>query len=729
MKRLLTLIFLLAFPAMNSAQSPEPGDSFVVSIEHSELTDNGDPRVPLRISLESGKEILAAELTIVYDPKSLAVLEVSPGGPAESFTIFEAETAVPGKIEILLTDFTGQTIPAGKVENLITISFAVLPGAAKGEHPVIIAKAILADQDAGRHFPAVVNGGILNPFAVVTDNFYQYYGSDYAFWVNAENDSPISFYLTNRKPVIALELRVRYNQEVCSFLGLYGELRILLMKIQEVHAAEGFVSIVITDFDGGIIPAGSGKLFTLAFTNTKDPLASFSIEQLIIADTNANRTTPEIFYQKSYTPFETITADTTENRPRIVLSTTEVSFGEVPVSLTSDKKIIIMNLGDVDLVVSKISSSEGAFSPDTDSATIGPSSSRDLPITFSPQNLRSYTATLTITSNDGILKVSLTGTGVEKLFPEISVEPAVVEFGEVVVLSPSKKTLVITNSGTGPLEISDIVVPGFSPFSVSPDSLTIAAGENQAVTVTFTPWVEQSYSENILIISNNTPLTVTATGTGVSGPGCDFDGNGTVNVSDVIALLIFQRDRPGDRGSDFNRDGKSNILDAIAMLLAQRDNSCPDAGALLSAAGASRYAAEPPTLSQGDIRYLEEIAAGLDLTPGERAAFNSVLYGSNAKARLPGTFRLEQNSPNPFNPATVIVYHVPEAPPARLTLKVFDLQGRLVRTLVNEVREPGTYSVFWNATDEAGRKVASGVYLYRLQAGGRAQTRKMVLLK
>ena len=64
---------------------------------------------------------------------------------------------------------------------------------------------------------------------------------------------------------------------------------------------------------------------------------------------------------------------------------------------------------------------------------------------------------------------------------------------------------------------------------------------------------------------------------------------------------------------------------------------------------------------------------------------------------------------------------------ARLTLKVFDLQGRLVRILVDKVPGAGTHSVFWDGTDEAGKKVASGVYLYRLQAGEQAQTRKLLV--
>jgi len=92
-------------------------------------------------------------------------------------------------------------------------------------------------------------------------------------------------------------------------------------------------------------------------------------------------------------------------------------------------------------------------------------------------------------------------------------------------------------------------------------------------------------------------------------------------------------------------------------------------------------------------------------------------------------FSLAQNVTNPFNPATTISYSVPEGASERITLKVYDLRGRLVRTLVEGIRGAGTYSVYWDGTDESGRQVSSGVYLYRMQAGEFIQSRKMVLLK
>ena len=64
-----------------------------------------------------------------------------------------------------------------------------------------------------------------------------------------------------------------------------------------------------------------------------------------------------------------------------------------------------------------------------------------------------------------------------------------------------------------------------------------------------------------------------------------------------------------------------------------------------------------------------------------------------------------------------------------VSLKVYDVRGKLVRTLVYEMKEMGEYSLYWDARDETGRQVTSGIYLYQIRAGGFCQTRKMVLLK
>ena len=94
---------------------------------------------------------------------------------------------------------------------------------------------------------------------------------------------------------------------------------------------------------------------------------------------------------------------------------------------------------------------------------------------------------------------------------------------------------------------------------------------------------------------------------------------------------------------------------------------------------------------------------------------------------LPDRFALDQNMPNPFNPATVMGYQLPEA--GRVRLAIYNLLGQEVRVLVDERMEAGSFTATWDGTDELGRRVASGIYLYRIHAGDFSASRRMLLLK
>ena len=90
-------------------------------------------------------------------------------------------------------------------------------------------------------------------------------------------------------------------------------------------------------------------------------------------------------------------------------------------------------------------------------------------------------------------------------------------------------------------------------------------------------------------------------------------------------------------------------------------------------------------------------------------------------------FTLEQNYPNPFNPSTRIRYQIPKG--ALVNLTIYDLLGREVRTLVSEQQPAGVYEVQWDGNNNQGKRAASGVYLYTIQAGDLIQSKKMTLLK
>jgi flagellar hook assembly protein FlgD len=94
---------------------------------------------------------------------------------------------------------------------------------------------------------------------------------------------------------------------------------------------------------------------------------------------------------------------------------------------------------------------------------------------------------------------------------------------------------------------------------------------------------------------------------------------------------------------------------------------------------------------------------------------------------LPSDFILRQNFPNPFNSTTAIEFRLSAR--SHVKIKVVNLLGETVRMLIDQDNPAGTYRVIWDGTNDAGKSVSTGFYLYRLQAGNTSLTKKMLLLK
>jgi aminopeptidase N len=94
---------------------------------------------------------------------------------------------------------------------------------------------------------------------------------------------------------------------------------------------------------------------------------------------------------------------------------------------------------------------------------------------------------------------------------------------------------------------------------------------------------------------------------------------------------------------------------------------------------------------------------------------------------IPGNFYLARNYPNPFNPSTMIQYDIAGAGP--ISLQIFDMLGRRVKTLVDGAAQAGHYSVVWDGSDDSGSQVSSGIYLYQIQTPAGVSTRKMNLIR
>ena len=142
--------------------------------------------------------------------------------------------------------------------------------------------------------------------------------------------------------------------------------------------------------------------------------------------------------------------------------------------------------------------------------------------------------------------------------------------------------------------------------------------------------------------------------------------------------------------------------------------------------GTSSWYQYPIAVSHG-----RDVFVGAGAQCGSSTIFKTIKYRQVATAvkdgenGTPTVFALEQNYPNPFNPTTTIRFSIPHVGTLHATsLRVYDLLGREVATLVNDQLSPGSYTTQWNAAN-----VASGVYFYCLQSGGNALTKKLVIMK
>jgi len=131
-----------------------------------------------------------------------------------------------------------------------------------------------------------------------------------------------------------------------------------------------------------------------------------------------------------------------------------------------------------------------------------------------------------------------------------------------------------------------------------------------------------------------------------------------------------------------------------------------------------------PTVQIYDLKYKQTPGILLAATHGRGCwtfDINSIL-GIDPYSVIPTDYNLGQNFPNPFNPSTNIKFGLPKS--SDVKLKIYDILGNEVSTLINNRLNPGTFEVHWDAS-----RFASGVYFYKLEADGFVQTKRMLLVK
>ena len=204
--------------------------------------------------------------------------------------------------------------------------------------------------------------------------------------------------------------------------------------------------------------------------------------------------------------------------------------------------------------------------------------------------------------------------------------------------------------------------------------------------------------------------------------------------AEIVAGVSYEKDAtvitvtsPVDlRGIEFTLEGAGNTA-PVKLIGDELDVLCGNtAGGLhlgiLDLNGANTIAAGETRLVK--LPGIYRIASAVVAVDGSHSVVPSIVGKSPA---LPDEFELYQNYPNPFNPTTEIGFALPQATDVRL--EIFNIMGQRVKLLVDQPLEAGIHTFLWDGKDATGNTVASGVYLYRLDAGTYSASRKMLLLK
>jgi len=99
----------------------------------------------------------------------------------------------------------------------------------------------------------------------------------------------------------------------------------------------------------------------------------------------------------------------------------------------------------------------------------------------------------------------------------------------------------------------------------------------------------------------------------------------------------------------------------------------------------------------------------------------------NDNFAMPMDYKIHQNYPNPFNPMTTLSYDLPEGGPVRIA--IYDMRGKIVKNLLNDYQDAGPRSIKWDATNDQGKQVSAGMYIYRIEIGDLKQSKKMLFIK
>lgn len=473
------------------------------------------------------------------------------------------------------------------------------------------------------------------------------------------------------------------------------------------------------------------------------------------------------------------------------VSPTSIDFGAVPLGSYVDEMFTITNVGSGTLT-GQVSVTDSCdyyeiISGHEEPYSLGPGEFHDVIVRFAPTEIGTHTCTIE-TGSGLCVDVECTGEFLE--LPVCEISPSSLDFGEVAVGDYLDKTFTITNTGTGIL--SGSVSGSNADYSIisGGGSYNLAHGQSVTVTVSFEPTLPGSltctiqtgsaYCANVHCDGDGgTPISLVEWNDLVPGGKAFSCLNG-----EGSSLSITVRDGSGNPLPGVEVEGElvtscdlcqcvpfRATTDSIGQLVfplrvgvdASLDSSCCAVSVTLTAAGDTiAWRGTNEALTDTRDWVSPDLDGSCTVNTGDIAIFNLdantqacrsdfdgngfvdimdlgilALHNNHTCSPpsaveegidvLPRAYSLSQNRPNPFQPPTHIAFALPATGPVRL--RVYNVLGQPVATLVNRALPAGRHEIAWDGRDDHGRLVASGMYFYRLETRDYARTRKMVIMR
>jgi len=336
--------------------------------------------------------------------------------------------------------------------------------------------------------------------------------------------------------------------------------------------------------------------------------------------------------------------------------------------------------------------------------------------------------------DEDTLFVSLSGTGTAPA-PLIEISADLLDFGAFEQEQTITRQLTIYNAGLLDLAIEEINISGNSGFSTTFSDATIVPYDSVAVDFQFYTEdnITEAFATATIVAANADNMDISLRAGNLSPSAFDLsqpENNAEIyidesNMNDSTITFSWYE------SSDANGDSLYYLMRATSAEIGNHDLDTNATSIDVSYMDIIYDMAEN-NVTVATLEWTVHVTDGIDTVEATNAPFTVMIDGGDAmsiylESLLPDKFALHQNYPNPFNPVTTLRYDLPEN--SLVNIIIYDLLGRQVKSLINQTQDAGFKSIIWNATNDYGKPVSAGVYLYQIQAGEFVQTKKMVLLK